>query len=178
MLYIARACTVALIGFVLSGCVNDPGRRTAGVVLDDEALEWVIKGEIKDSDPGFNGSHLVVVSYNGIVLLAGQVATEALREKAARVTQGLQRVRKVHNELTVSGPISLMARSNDSWLTTKVKSRLIVSDEANGAKTKVVTENGIVYLMGLLTREQADNAVKVAANVYGVQKIVKVFEYL
>lgn len=169
---------IVLLAALLGGCASDPGKRTVGVVIDDEGIEWTVKGEIRNSDPGFQGSHLVVVSFNRVVLLAGQVATEALREKAAEVTQGLRSVRKVHNELTVGGPISLMARTNDSWLTTKVKSRLIVSDEAYGTKTKVVTENGVVFLMGLLTREQADNAVKVASQVYGVQKIVKVFEYI
>jgi len=169
---------ISLFVILLGGCVSDPGKRTVGVVIDDEGIEWTVKGEIRNSDPGFQGSHLVVVSYNRVVLLAGQVATETLREKAAEVAQSMRSVRKVHNELTIGGPISMMARSNDSWLTTKVKSRLIVSDKAYGTKTKVVTENGVVYLMGLLTREQADNAVEVASQVYGVQKIVKVFEYI
>ena len=165
---------VALLG----GCANDPSKRTVGVFIDDEGLEWTVKGEIRDSDPGFESAHIVVVSYNRVVLLAGQVASEALREKAAEVAQSLQSVRKVHNELTVSGPISFGSRTNDSWLTSKVKSRLIWADEAYGRKTKVVTENGVVYLMGLLTREQADNAVAVTSKVYGVEKIVRVFEYI
>lgn len=166
------------LSILISGCVNDPSKRTPGVFIDDAVLEPIVRQEIRNSDDGFQGSHLVVVSYNGIVLLAGQVATEQLKSKAAEVAQSLQRVRKVHNELSVGGPISLVARTNDSWLTTKVKSRLLVSDEAYGTKTKVITENGVVYLMGLLTREQADNAVSVTSKVYGVQKIVKVFEYL
>lgn len=169
---------VALLLTILAGCSNNPSKRTPGVFIDDAVLEPLIKREILRSDTGFKGSHLVIVSYNGVVLIAGQVATEALRAKAAEVTQNIQRVRKVHNELSIGGPISLVARSNDGWLTTKVKSRLIASNEAYGTKTKVVTENGVVYLMGLLTREQADNAVKVTSRVYGVQKIVKVFEYL
>ena len=167
-----------LLASLLSGCASDPSKRTLGVSIDDEGLEWTVKREIRNSDPGFEGSHLVVVSYNRVVLLAGQVATEALRKKAAEVAQSLESVRKVHNELTVEGPISLVARTNDSWLTTKVKSRLLWADEAYGRKTKVVTENGVVYLMGLLTRDQAETAVHVTSQVYGVQKIVKVFEYL
>jgi osmotically-inducible protein OsmY len=163
---------------LLTGCANDPGKRTVGVVIDDQGLEWTVGPEIRNSDPGFKGAHIVVVSYNGVVLLAGQVASEALKEKAAEVAQSLNSVRKVHNELTVSGPISFASRTNDSWLTSKVKSRLIWADEAYGRKTKVVTENGVVYLMGLLTREQADNAVAVTSKVYGVEKIVRVFEYI
>ena len=119
-----------------------------------------------------------MVSYNGLILLAGQVATAELKEQAATVAQEVNRVRKVHNELSIGGPISLVARTNDAWLTGKVKSRLVASKEAQGLKVKVVTENGVVYLMGLVTRAQADAVVTVTANVYGVQKIVKVFEYL
>jgi len=163
---------------LLNGCMNDPSKRTFGVFIDDAVLEPMVRSEIKKSDSGFKGSHLSIVSYNGVVLLAGQVASEALLTKASEQAQGLQRVRKVHNELTVGGPISLVARSNDSWLTTKVKTRLLASDAAYGTKVKVVTENGVIYMLGLLTRDQANTAVMVASNVYGVQKIVKVFEYL
>ncbi|XOV84307.1 MAG: BON domain-containing protein [bacterium] len=162
----------------LAGCVNDPSKRTPGTFIDDAVLEPLIKNEIFKSNPDFKGSHIVVVSYNGLILLAGQVATAELKEQAATVAQGVNRVRKVHNELSIGGPISLLARSNDTWLTAKVKSRLVGSPDAKGLKVKVVTENGVVYLMGLLTRAQADAVVNVTANVYGVQKIVKVFEYL
>lgn len=162
---------------LMTACANDPNRRTPGVFIDDFALENIIEREIRKSDPGYKGSHIVVVSHNGVVLLAGQVATAALKENASTVTQNLRRVRKVHNELTVGGPTSLVARSNDGWLTTKVKARLVAGD-ADGTKIKVQTEDSIVYLMGMVTRAQADAAINVAKNVYGVQKIVKVFEYL
>jgi osmotically-inducible protein OsmY len=164
--------------FTLMGCVNDPSKRTTGTFIDDAVLEPLIKNEIFKSNPDFKGSHIVVVSYNGLVLLAGQVATAELKEQAATVAQEVNRVRKVHNELSIGGPISLVARTNDTWLTAKVKSRLVGSSEAKGLKVKVVTENGVVYLMGLLNRSHADAVVTVTANVYGVQKIVKVFEYL
>ena len=163
---------------VLNGCMNDPSKRTPGVFIDDAVLEPMVRSEIRKSDQGFKGSHLAIVSFNGVVLIAGQVANEALRAKASEAAQNLQRVRKVHNELTVGGPISLVARSNDSWLTTKVKTRLLASDQAYGTKIKVVTENGVIYMLGIITRNQADIAVNVASQVYGVQKIVKVFEYL
>jgi len=173
-----KVSVILLVTSLVSACANDPSRRTAGVIIDDAVLEPLIKREIRKSDSGFKGSHLVVVSYNGVVLLAGQVATANLSAKASEVAQSVNRVRKVHNELSVGGPISLVARSNDSWLTTKVKTRLLASNEAYGRKVKVVTENGVVYLLGLLTRAQADIAVSVTTAVYGVQKIVKVFEYL
>lgn len=170
-----------LSAFLLTGCVNlrdDPGRRTPGVVIDDAVLEGLVEREIRRSDTGYKGAHIVVVTYNGVVLLAGQVATEQLKESASGVAQRMRRVKRVHNELTVGGPISFFARSNDAWLTTKVKSRLIAAKEVTGTKIKVVTENGVVFLLGLVNRNQADMAVNAAKEVYGVQKIVKVFEYL
>lgn len=170
-----RSCTLIFLLFALSACTT--GGRTPGVVIDDTVLEALVEREIRASDPGFKGSHLVVVSYNGLVLLAGQVASADLRAKASDVTQGLNRVKKVHNELTVGGPTSFFARSNDGWLTSKVKSRLIAAQDVNGTRVKVQTENGTVYLMGLITRAEAERATEVARNVYGVQKIVKVFEY-
>ena len=173
-----RSIVVLLLTILALACANDPSKRTAGVFIDDAVLEPLVKKEIRDSNREFKGSHLVVVSYNGVVLLAGQVATASLVAQASDVAQKVNRVRKVHNELSVGGPISLVARTNDSWLTSKVKNRLIASSEAYGRKVKVVTENGVVYLLGLVTRAQGETAVNVTTNVYGVQKIVKVFEYL
>ena len=171
----------ALLILALSSCAtfsDDPRVRTPGAMFDDEVLEKVVEREIRESDAEFDSAHLVIVSYDGIVLLLGQVSAEALKTKAQTVTQGIAKVRKVHNELGVGGPISHIARSNDGWLTSKVKSKLIGAKEVPGRKVKVQTENGVVYLMGFLTRAEADAAVDVAKSVYGVQQIVRVFEYL
>lgn len=178
--YVNRTILSLTILTLLTGCGtfgSNSNQRTPGVIIDDTVLENLVENEIRKSDPGYKGSHLVIVSYNGLVLLAGQVASEELRQKANTVTQGLRRVRKVHNELTVGGPTSIMARTNDAWLTSKVKSRLIANKEVKGTRIKVQTENGTVFLLGLVSRAQADKAVEVASNVYGLQKIVKVFEY-
>lgn len=166
---------------LLSACSmvsNDPSHRTPRVIIDDNALERIVEQEIRKSDEGYEGSHIVVVSYNGLVLLTGQVPNESLRTKASDVTGEQRKVRKVHNELSIGGPISMVARTNDSWLTLKVKARLLASDGVGGTKIKVQTENGIVYLLGLTTRAQADVAISVASQVYGIRKIVKIFEYL
>ncbi len=181
MILSPRALITLITLSCLAGCSvfsSDPGHRTPGVVIDDAVLENLVEQEIRKSDSGFKGSHLVIVAYNGLVLIAGQVASPELKTKASEVTQQLRRVRKVHNELTVGGPTSIMARTNDGWLTSKVKSRLLANKEVSGNKIKVQTENGTVFLLGLVPRAQADAAVAVASNVYGVQKIVKVFEYL
>ena len=166
---------------VLGGCAvtkQDNTRRTPGVAIDDNVLEVLVESEIRKSNPEFKGSHIAVVAYNGVVLLVGQIPAAHLKTQATEVTQKLRRVKRVHNEFTVGGPISFFARSNDTWLTSKVKSRLIANKEVSGLRIKVATEDGVVYLLGLVSREQADKAVTIAQKVYGVQKIVKVFEYL
>lgn len=182
-----RPSTIAMVVLlatqlgVLSGCAafsSDPRVRTPGTIFDDEVIESMVRREIRNSNPAFDSAHLVTVSYNGIVLLAGQVESEALKHEAQQAAERINKARRVHNELAVSGPISYVARSADSWLTTKVKGKLLANKQTEARKVKVVTENGVVYLMGLLPREEADSAVEVARSVYGVQKIVKVFEYL
>ena len=176
-----RAAAWFLVAATLCACASfsdDPRVRTPGAQIDDELLEKVIEGEIRQADPDLESSHLVVTSYNGSVLLIGQVPTEELRLKAQSITQGIAKVRQVHNEINVGGPTSHVARSNDRWLTTKVKTRLIGAEDVPGRKMKVQTENGVVYLIGLLTRAEADAAVRVTSEVFGVQKIVRIFDYL
>jgi osmotically-inducible protein OsmY len=176
--------TSTLLLFALcttGGCAlfsDDPRVRTPGVMIDDQVIETMVKREIWSSDTGFDSSHLIAVSYNGVLLLAGQVESADLKRKAEDIASGLDKVRKVHNELQVGGPISMVARANDSWLTTKVKSKMLTDAEVAARKIKVVTDNGTVYLMGMLPRNEADAAVEAARSVYGVQKIVKVFEYI
>ena len=156
---------------------NDPGVRTPATVWSDDMIEYRTDKAIKDSDPGFESSHIVVVSHSGIVLLVGEVESDELKTKASDVAQNIENVRSVHNELTIGGPISLVARSNDSWLTTKVKTKLIAHGAIDSTRIDVTTENGVVYLMGAVPQEQARYAVEVTQTVYGVEKIVKVFEY-
>jgi len=147
-------------------------------MIDDQVIETLVKREIWGSDSAFDTAHLTAVSYNGVLLLAGQVQSESLKQQAQDIATGLAKVRRVHNELQVGGPISMVARANDSWLTTKVKTRMLADAEVAARKIKVVTENGTVYLLGILPRQEADLAVQAAQSVYGVQRIVKVFEYL
>ena len=170
------ACALALAACATFS--DDPRVRTPGSMIDDEALEKIVEQEIRQSDPEFKSAHLVVVSYGGIVLLIGQVSSEELRIKAQTVARAIAKVDTVHNEIGVGGPISYLARGNDGWLTAKVKGRLIAADNVPGRMVKVQTENGVVYLLGFLTRAEADAAVEIAASVYGVQQIVRVFEYL
>jgi osmotically-inducible protein OsmY len=123
-------------------------------------------------------SHIVVTSYNGVVLLAGQTPRAELKTLAEQAASEVQRVKKVHNEIQVLAPSSLLARNNDAWLTTKIKTQMLADSAIPGSRIKVVTENGIVYLLGLLTQAEATRATNLVQGVSGVQKIVKLFEYI
>ncbi len=170
--------------FVLNGCAmtgpvsEDLGKRTTGTKWDDQMVESRGKANIKSTSPELENAHISIISFNGIVLLVGQVPSQDAKDAATTAVEGLRKVKLVHNELEVAGPISFMARTNDTWLTTKVKTAMLTDKDSEGRRIKVVTEDGVVYLMGLLTHNEADFAVKRARGVFGVQKIVKVFEYI
>ncbi len=155
----------------------DPGERSSGSFLDDQIIETTALVNLDKANPELAQSNLVVVSYNGIVLLAGQVSNEQLRQLAAETVARVKKVRRVHNEITVSGTTSMVARSNDSWITTKIKSKMLADGNIDSSRIKVVTENGVVYLMGLVTREQADQAAELTRTTAGVQRVVRIFEY-
>jgi len=177
----ARRLALVLAAVILAGCTtmsDDPRARTPGTVMDDQGLEWAIGNDIRESDSGFATSNITIVSYNGIVLLAGQVQNDSLKQLAGSRAQNFETVRAVHNELEVMAPLSMVARANDSWLTTKIKTQMFADAELVAGKIKVVTVNGVVFLMGMLPREEADRAVEIARSIYGVQKIVKIFEYI
>lgn len=179
-----RGTTLFLAALVLVGCStagpmsDDHGKRTIGTSIDDMRVASRAKSNIKSVNEQLRKAHIDVTSFNGVVLLTGQVPSEAARQDAERAVVGLRNVEAIHNELEVAGPTSIPSRMNDSYLSTKVKTALLTDSDTEGGRTKVVTENGVVYLMGLLTRDEADAAVAKAREVFGVQKIVKVFEYI
>lgn len=154
------------------------GKRTIGTQWDDQLLESRGKANVKATNTDAGQTHVNITAFNGVILLTGQVPSEDVKEASGAAVEGLRKAKLIHNELVIAGPTSLMSRTNDTWLTTKVKTALLTSDESAGNRIKVVTENSVVYLMGLLTKNEADAAVEVARGVFGVQKIVKVFEYI
>jgi osmotically-inducible protein OsmY len=175
---------------LLSGCTSiisessdkpiesDPGSRTFGAVIDDHTIETTVGVNIRKADPALDTAHVVVVSYNGIVLLAGQVPTDEMRQLAADVASRVKNVKSVYNELSVGPNASVAARANDALLTTKIKSRLLGTAHIKDSRVEVTTEYGAVYLQGIVTRTEADIATDAAQNTDGVQKVVRLFEYI
>ncbi|MDZ5605087.1 BON domain-containing protein [Pseudomonas sp. RP23018S] len=158
---------------------DDRGTRTIGSKIDDSLIETKVAVNIGKASPDLDkGSHIVVSSYNGIVLLAGQTPRAELKALAEQTAGQVQRVKRVHNELQVMQPSSILARNNDAWLTTKIKTQMLTDVNVPSSRIKVITENGIVYLLGLVTNGEAASATNVVQSVSGVQKIVKLFEYI
>lgn len=155
---------------------DDPGQRTLAQQLEDESIETKARVNIHATDAAYDEAHLVIVSFNGYVLLAGQVPSEALKAGATDVVRKIHGVRRIYNEIEVASPSSTMTRTSDTWITAKVKSWLLGSSDTEGMRVKVVTENGVVYLMGLVTAVEAQRITDKAAGISGVQRVVKLFE--
>ena len=161
------------------GIQEDRGRRSVGALVDDGSIETTIKVNLTAADEQLKNSHINVVSFNGTVLLVGQVPSQDTKNLATRVARtSSSRVKEVYNELEVAGSTTFLSRSNDAWLSAKIKTLMLANSEVSGRRTKVVTENGVVYLMGLLTQSEADTAVELVSNTRGVTKVVRAFEYI
>ncbi len=153
-------------------------RRTTGSYIDDQLIETKGKYELI-TNPDLKGTtHFNVTSMNGVVLLTGEAPRPEQRTLAVDIVQDIAQVRQVVNEVKIAGKSNLGSRSNDSWLTSKVKVRLFDADNLDATRIKVVTESSIVYLMGLVSRIEGDSAAQSARTVTGVERVVKVFEYI
>jgi osmotically-inducible protein OsmY len=155
-------------------------RRTTGTIVEDQAIELRIKSALRKDEEIADQTHINVTSYNGIVLLSGEAPSQTLRTRAGGIARGDKKVRRVHNEIQIAAPSSAMTRSSDSWITTKTKTSLVGLDIKgfDPTRVKVVSENGTVFLMGMVYRKEADAIVTRTQQVTGVQRIVKLFEYL
>lgn len=172
-----QACAQALIvGGVAAGAMMAADRRQVEVMYADQRIEFEAGSRIDDALKG--EGHINVTSYNYTALLTGEVPTAQAKADAEKVTSEVPQVKTVVNELQIAGTSSAASRSNDAYITSKVKSNLLGNGKVRPTDIKVVTEAGVVYLLGLVTREEADAATEIARGTGGVQKVVRVFEYV
>jgi len=156
----------------------DPGRRTFGAYVDDQRLETLIEVNLRKADPRMQDARINVVSFNGVVLLTGEVPHSDLRQIAGETARAIAKVRQVHNELLVKSSSTFFARRNDNWLSTKVRAKILANRDIESERVKVIVDNRVVYLMGLLTRKEADLVSGLAAQGSGGEKVVRVIEYI
>lgn len=182
-----RSISIAiLMSVALTGCVNVAttgaqafyNHQSIQKSLNDQLTTLHVYQALNDKSGDFKGVNVSVTTYNREVLLAGQVRHEWQRRRLDDIVRKMSDVRYVYNLVTVSNPSSALTRLSDAWLTAKVKAKLIASADVDATQIKVMTENGTVYLMGVLQPEEAQAAVDVARTTDGVQGVVKVFSYV
>jgi osmotically-inducible protein OsmY len=172
-----EGCAPLVVGAAVGGTVMvATDRRTTGTQVDDEVIEDKLSYSIRER---FKGDfHVNVTSYNGIVLLTGEVPAQAASADVEQMARTTPKVRAVQNELMIGAVTDINSRTNDSLITSKVKTRFVEANKFQINHVKVVTERATVYLMGVVRREEGDAAAQVASTTSGVARVVKVFEYL
>ncbi len=174
-------CAAVIVGGAVSGASAIHDRRTAGSIVEDQSIEIQASDRLHENGGPGRGNHIKSISYNQIVLLAGEVEEESDRDRAEEIVSDIPKVRRVVNELSLRPRTGAYTRSRDSLLTAQVKSSFLGMNEIDGfdsARVKVVSVRGIVYLMGMLTETEAQAAAERASRVRGVRKVVKVFEVI
>lgn len=171
-----QGCVGIAIGAGVVGTMVATDRRTLGAQTEDKTIG--LKGETRLNNLVGDAGHVNVHSFNRKVLLTGEVRDEAMKTAVGQEMANVENVQSVVNELAVSGIASLTSRSNDALITGKVKASLVDARDISATSFKVITERGIVYLMGRVTDREGASAADIARGVGGVQKVVKVFEYI
>jgi osmotically-inducible protein OsmY len=154
------------------------GTRTLGSAVEDESIELKVAVNLRKASDTLKDANVDIVSFNGSVLLVGEVPDEQAKRLAGETASKIRQVKKVYNELRVAGATSWLSRSNDLWITTKVSTQMTMDPDFPSSRVKVVTENGVVYLLGLVNETEAAHAIDLVQQIYGVERIVKLFEYI
>lgn len=182
--------SLVFLGILLSGCTSfmaattdgpiteNYGERTFGSTVEDASIESKAMINIKRANPSLSNSHIEVKSFNQVLLIVGQVPSANDKQAISSIAEKIRNVKRVHNELEIGPNTSILTRSNDNLLVTKVKGRFIGTDNVVSGRIEVLVENGTVYLMGLVTQSEATRSVNAAKKTSGIKKIVKVFEYI
>jgi osmotically-inducible protein OsmY len=176
MLTSLSGCVGLIVGGAVGGTMAATDRRTLGAQTEDKAI--AVKADVKMQHTAGPNGHVNVNSFNRRVLLTGEVPDQSTKDAVEREVRALDGVLSVSNELAIAGAASYTSRSNDALITTKVKASLVDMKDISAASYKVVTERGIVYLMGRVTQREGAIGADVARGVSGVNQVVKMFEYI
>jgi len=170
-------CVAVAVGGGAAVATAAVDRRTTGTIIEDQTIEVKAIKVFRDDKELDEQAHMNVISYNTVVLLTGETPTDAMRQRALELVKTIDKVTHVYNEITIAAPSSMVSRTSDSYITTKVKTKMFANKELSGLQIKVVTEKGVVYLMGIVARTESDIATEIARETGGVQKVVKLFQY-
>ncbi len=171
-----QGCVPLVATGAATGVIMAEDRRTPGIFVEDEAIEN--KAQFAIGNKYGDRAHVNVTSFNRMALLTGEAPDQAARQDIEKMARSVENVRSVQNELAVGPPSSLAARSKDSYITSKIKARFVDAGKFSPAHVKVVTEASIVYLLGMVTRSEAEAATQLARSTSDVVKVVRVFEFI
>lgn len=176
-LLVFPGCAAMIVGTAATGVMVAQDRRTTGTMVEDKTIQ--IKSmnaiqKIADHDPSI---HVNAISYNNRVLLVGEAPSYQIRSELEQTIQKISKVKQVHNEVAIAKPLSPLTHSTDGLITAKIKSEMAIAKNLNPTRVKVITQDGVVYLMGLVKPSEETIAVDIARYTKGVQKVVKLFEY-
>lgn len=177
LLLLQGCAPVAVTGATTAVSTVVADRRTTGTIIEDEAIENKSRLSLWDRKELNKRVHVNFTSYNTSVLVSGEAPTEEDRQAVIDLVKNVEKVTRVFDEITIAAPSSLLSRSADGVVTAKIKTKLIAEKDLSTLHIKVVTENGVTFLLGLVTREEGDIATEIARRTGGVQKVVKLFEY-
>ena len=169
-----QACFPLAVTGMGAAALMATDRRTAGTYVEDEGIEWKAVARLRQDS---RGAHVNATSYNRRVLLTGQAPTEDEKKRIETVVRDIPNVREVTNEITVGQVSTMASRGNDALVTSNVKARMVSNGKFSPSHVKVVTEAGVVYLMGLVSNEEGEAAAEVARTTQGAASVVKAFEY-
>ncbi len=178
LLTLSACVAPVLVAGAAGGASVANDKRTNQTMLDDQVIEAKAKNAIYADSKMAKRIHINITSYNRVVLLTGEALSKAERNKIVNITRHLDKVRRVHNEIQIADLTGLSSRTGDSWITSKVKSKMLATKNFPSTRIKVVTENGSVFLMGLVTKKLGRQAAAITSKVSGVQRVIKLFEYL
>jgi osmotically-inducible protein OsmY len=173
-----KGCAAVAVVAITTGASMATDRRSIGNQIDDQSIQVEAYNEISKNKTLSSNTNLHLTSVNGSVLIVGQAPSVNFRDQAIKIIHEIDGVVRVHNQIRIGTPSSVTTQTNDIWLTSKVKTALFSSKKVNGKNVKVITENGEVFLMGLVSKNEAEAAVNVTRNISGVNKVFKAFEYL
>lgn len=173
-----QGCVAAAVVGVVGGASVATDNRSLGNQIDDQKIEIDAKSALNKTEGLSDNTNIQVVSVNGSVLVVGQAPNSYLRDQVIKALNEVRGINQLHNQIRISNTTSFTTKTNDVWLTSKVKTALFGTDKLDATNIKVVTENGEVFLMGLVTQAEAAIAVDIARNVGGVNRVFKIFEYV
>lgn len=173
-----QGCAVATVVAVTAGATMVADRRTFGKQIDDQTIEFRAHNELAKQKALSDNTNLHVVSMNGTVLIVGQAPNTYLRDLAIKTIEDVADIIVIHNQIRISTTTAITTQSNDIWLTSRVKTALLANGDVNAKDIKVVTENSEVFLLGLVTKTEADIVVEITRNINGVTRVFKAFEYI